>query len=57
MDWGWVQHEQDLEDGINILVNAMRNGEENVAIEFETDINDEERDMMYRIARVRYLND
>lgn len=56
MDMGWVQHQQDIEDGINILTAAMRNGEENVTIEFETDIDDEERDMMYRVARARYLN-
>lgn len=37
---GYAEHQQDLEDAIQILVEATLNGESNVAIQFETEVSD-----------------
>ena len=40
----FVEHQQDLEDAVNILVEARRNNESNITIQFETEISDEDID-------------
>ena len=40
----YIQHQQDLEDAVNILVEARMNGEENCFVEFETEVSDEDID-------------
>lgn len=40
----YIQHQQDLEDAVNILVEARMNGEENCSVEFETEVSDEDID-------------
>lgn len=38
----FAEHQQDLEDAVNILVEASINGEKNCFIEFETEVSDED---------------
>lgn len=38
----YIEHQQDLEDAVNILIEARLNGEENCSIEFETEVSDED---------------
>lgn len=38
----FVEHQQDLEDAVNILVEARMNGEENCSVEFETEVSNED---------------
>ena len=38
----YIEHQQDLEDAVNILVEARMNGEENCSVEFETEVSDED---------------
>ena len=40
----YIEHQQDLEDAVNILVEARMNGEENYSVEFETEVSDEDID-------------
>ena len=46
----FAEHQQDLEDAVNILVEAIMNGEENCSVEFETEVSDE--DIAWIIAEV-----
>ena len=46
----FVEHQQDLEDAINILVEARMNGEKDCSIEFETEVSNE--DIAWIIAEV-----
>lgn len=36
----YAEHQQDLEDAVQILVEATLNGETNVTIQFETEVSD-----------------
>lgn len=38
----FAEHQQDLEDAINILVEAIMNGEKDCSIEFETEVSNED---------------
>ncbi len=38
----FAEHQQDLEDAVNILSEARMNGEENCFIEFETEVSNED---------------
>lgn len=38
----FAEHQQDLEDTVNILIEARMNGEENCSIEFETEVSNED---------------
>lgn len=40
----YIEHQQDLKDAVNILVEARMNGEENCSVEFETEVSDEDID-------------
>lgn len=40
----YIEHQQDLEDAVNILVETRMNGEENCSVEFETEVSDEDID-------------
>lgn len=40
----YIEHQQDLEDAVNILVEARMNGEKNYIVEFETEVSDEDID-------------
>ena len=38
----YIEHQQDLEDAVNILVEARMDGKENCSVEFETEVSDED---------------
>lgn len=37
---GYAEHQQDLEDAVQILAEATLNGDTNVAVQFETEVSD-----------------
>lgn len=57
---GWAQHQQDIEDAINILFEAYKSGQTEIIIETETDMTQEEYELIADQARAKYerwLND
>lgn len=51
----YAEHEQDLEDAVNILMDAIKNGETNCTINFDTEVSKEEINWVKKEA-IRRLN-
>lgn len=49
----YAEHEQDLEDAVNILMDAIRNGETNCSINFDTEVSEEEIEWVGKEAKRR----